>query len=338
VRLVASVLVLLGLTACSGKGAPVTPTPAASASGQSLLMVAALPAGGVDLYRAGSDHHARKVGALQAPAFAPFALSVTISAAVDPLVCVLWAERRDGPQLPQGSCYRPQQTAEPRTWGGTPINGLPDDVTAIALTGDARWLAWLDPQPGNASQVDLVSGPLSGAGAVTEAARVPPGRGSTRAREVLWAGTSTLVVTAENPDGSADEHLTTPQAREGWRTGRSKNLGFVDPDLSWEDQITVSATDRTALLLELNPFAANGAPRSRLVSVDRKASRILQVVHTPEPGRQVTVASGGARGVVFDTDLDTEEIEVRTFLRLPGEQAATPLEGLPKNALITAQP
>ena len=339
-RLVASIALIIAMSACSSGKSVSPPGP-----GATVLVTAAL-ASGVDLYRAGTDHQANKVGSLQPPAFAPHALSITISAADNPVICVVWAERREDPQLPQGSCYRPVPTTQLRTFGGTPINGLPADVTAISISEDGRRLAWLDPQPtaGRPEKVDVVTGRFGPDGSVTETARVTPegNRPSAqrpKAREVLWAGSTTLVVTAVNPDGSADEYITKPQSSpEGWLAGRSKNLGFVDPDLVWEDQITVSATDRTALLLELAPFAANGSPRSRLVSVDRTTSRVLEIVAVAEPGRQVTLATGGVRGVVFDTDVDGEDTDVKTYLRLPGEKSGRLLKGLPLGARIAAQP
>lgn len=355
--------VLVLAAGCSGSASsPATATPDA-AGGAGLLLAVAPAGGGLDLYRAGADHRAEKVGSLQPPAYRPYAQVISLSAAAQPDVCVLWGEREEEAEQPLVSCYQPRPTGSPRTWGGVPVKGLPEDVTGIALSPDGTALAWLDPDPavGREARVVVATAALRpAAGALRPDRRILPegtaGRAFTdsqylRAEEVVWAGSTGVVVTA---CCSADrpEDLVVPlsdqSVREGWLSG-ANDVGYVEQDPVWEDEYVVSATDQTALLRQSNPFAANGAPAGRVLVVDRRKGVLLQVVATSPAGRVISRATGGTRGVVFVTEVDqrsdTEtgsakpaQPDPRTYLRLPGESSAKELTGLPKDAFVVAQP
>lgn len=352
------VALVLAVSSCSSTDGNPAPTPT-SVSGTSILLAVAPEDGGLDLYRAGSNAEAVKVATLKGPAYHPYAQVITMAAAVDPAICVLWSEREEQAERPLVQCYEPKTSAglAPETYGGVPVKGLPDDVSSIALSADGRQLAWLDPEPapGRENRVLVVTGPLAQDRTVRPLRKVAPEGASKRqvpdseyltADEVLWAGSTALVVTACCTSDRPEERvvpLDDASVRGGWLEA-AIDVGYVEQDPTWEDEFVIAADDRTAILRQRNPFAENGSTTDRVIRVDRRTGKLLQVLALPGTGRQFTRVTGGERGLVFTTDLvppdegEAPEPAPETFLLPPGQTTGRPLTGMPEGAFVVAQP
>jgi hypothetical protein len=62
------------------------------------------------------------------------------------------------------------------------------------------------------------------------------------------------------------------------------------------------------------------------VRVDLATGNVLEVIATPDVGRELISVSGGRSGVIYVTARENDQ---RVYLRLPGEKRGTRITGLP---------
>lgn len=336
----AAAVAALALVACShGAAHPrATPSPSPSPSPAAGVVVAVTRPGGAALYRIGRDRRAEPLVTLTPPEGRSVASSVTMTSAATPAACVAWSA--PGEDFPPATvvCY------EPGSATGTTLDGTGRSTYDVALRPDGGALAWVESYGLPALRTDVVWAAFDN-GRLGERHRAAPdedghcdGQGCFYGRgpgDIAWSGDATLVLSvgAESDDGSNVKVLRLGDAasREGWDSGRA-----VEPHDAGYDvfQSVVAADATSAYAVERAGDFAEKPPPQRAMRADLATGRVLEVVSTPSPGRDVLSVSGGPRGVVYVTGPS-----LRAYLRLPGEAHGTAVTGLPADATaVVAQP
>ena len=347
-RLVVPVVLVLALAGCtSGTASPaahVSPSavvsPAASPPTQALVVaVTRNDHPGVWLYRVGADRVARHLSTIAPPRgrfFSTYGLS--LSAGQRPDVCVIWTgdePEGDGDGEEATYCYPASQPVGHRI----PVEGQVDEL-ALDATGTRLFWSTSDAESGATAK---------GFVAAYSAGRVSAERSfaldcSNYLLAALWDGRDRLVLHCTSGDSDDPGFLAlqgiSPSLGPLTKIPEPSHVGagyntFVHPG-------GVSAGGVLALEGQQCDLSCPGGGTglaSRAVRLDVRTGRVLEVIATPARGRSLWNVTGGPHGFVYVTISNGPRVDMRAYVRWPGERHGTPITGLPSDVEeVVAQP
>jgi hypothetical protein len=322
----------------SARSTSASPSASTDAAGATLAVIR--ESGVLELFTIDAGARvARRLRVLEPPAPKAKARSVTLSGGASPMACALWtAGARD-----TVACYEPAAST------GVVVSGPALQHPAqLALSFTGRSLAWVDLDSGppeHSSYHDVCGGRFDGR-RVSQPVCIPAREPGEQLEDtypamgvsaLAWASENTLLI-SNSVDDDVNASIAIARIDVGdpppWdESTYVRTDGDTWPLISG----AVSSSATSDVLLVQGGFASTGAQTGRAVRMNVTSGRIVDVVATALPGRQVRSVSGGERGVLYRTgDYDRD---VRTYWRMPGEKRGLPLLGLPSDARdVLAQP
>ncbi len=324
--------------------------PAASQSADTGVVVAVTrKSGALELHRIGNDRRAHRFAMLEPPRGGTYPRSVSLTAGPAPDACVVWgADPLTGDDEAPLTvlCYPHGTTA------GVPLGGATGRVLTVALRADGGAVAWVFSHGKPTYQTDVVVADLRDGSAVNQRRAVydpqcPPSDGEkclgfSDPHTIAWAGDGALALSVASESDEASDlrrlPLTSAAMGRGWPDGAALvPVPEQDAGYRFFDDV-VSADGRSALAIERDGGTEEARKPQRAVRVELATGRVLGLVSTPLPGREVQSVSGGNLGVVYVTRTSSGESR-RVYLRLPGETRGTIVTGLPSDVVaVVAQP
>jgi hypothetical protein len=355
-RLGAAALLLALMSGCTGGAAATagrSPSPstssAASPSSTANQMVIAISdwrREHVTLYRVTQDRVAHKLRTIDAEPGFGLVLSVTMTDAADPLTCVVHStDTVDGSEdRLQTRCY--------------PLNDqhgyeLPLGQENIALSRDGSRVLSLtgiqvgDPAPPRMLYLNQLHDHTSTQVADASADDTPdPCAG---VMDVAWVGEPNIVVECaavdEDPENTVVQNLDAVISGQALGTGKPLHpTGPLAKGYDWFSAVTpLDATTGVGKMFfnipchEGEPCPSHAPwPRTKVVRLDLRTGRVLEVVAVAADDRELGDVSGGGRGIVYETEGNSND--KRVYVRWPGEKHGTRVSGLPSGFFrVTAQ-
>lgn len=346
-------VVLLSLAvlaaACSSDGGGRKAAPSASASAAAaapVLVAAARQDASIEIFAIGADRVARKVGTVPAPVGTNAVQDLALSAGARPALCARWGVS-SGDNDDRGVSTDEQVRCH--AFGdrvGTPVPELVG-LWGYSLRPDGAALAWVHPV-GPSDDQELVLADLNARTArVTrrlptyrDDAPVPSTGCDSNLVGVTWMDEGHLLLDC----GGSDDRPGIPAVLPLTAGGRGVPVPVpqAEYDKGYSDLIARTSATSTAALaveVELCDFECEGGRRprpSRAVRVGLPSGEIVEVIATAATGRYLNQVSGGARGVLYVTEVDPVlvgggNVDVRLYLRLPGEKHGVAVTGLPSD-------
>jgi hypothetical protein len=299
----------------------------------------------VTLYRVTQDRVAHKLRTIDAEPGFGLVLSVTMTDAADPLTCVVHStDTFDGSeQRLQTRCY--------------PLHDehgyeLPLGQESIALSRDGRRLLSLtdvqvgDPPPPRTLYLSRLHDQTSTQVADASADNAPDP--CDEVMHVAWAGEPSVVVecTAVDyyPEHTVVQNLDAVISGQALGTGAPLHpTGPLAKGYDWFSDVTpLDATTGVGKIFlnipchEGEPCPIHNPPRTKVVRLDLRTGRVLEVVGVAADVRVLGDVSGGRRGIVYETEGNAGD--KRVYVRWPGEKHGTRVSGLPSDFFqVTAQ-
>jgi hypothetical protein len=326
---------------------PTATTPSATASTlpsrapSGPLAAVVTKTGALSVYEIDSGRHsARLLRSLAPPAAGAKAISVSLAGSTASRVCAVW-EQQSTRTL---TCY------DAATGAAQPIpTGSGPGPMQVALTADGSHIAWgagFDPAVQVNADIQTAELGPSGIGAITtvpaEAGHPPPTTDANGAfiEALAWRGNDALLVSVSFPSDFRSAAVVAPLATataQGWTKGarvvpsqedRNHSLAVFDKIVSPSSGTTAFAVERSS---DNDPV-----DRTRAVAVDIDSGRVVTVIAEPAAGRAVVALSGGATGIVYQTDGNDG---LKVYWKAPTETHGQPLSGLPADVrTVLAQP
>jgi hypothetical protein len=322
--------------------ASASPTPSAtttqvSSSRSLLLAVTRKDEEGIDVYRVDDKRRAVRIGRIDPPVGHGPRYAVTVGGGLSPDVCVLWGEfpvTTDAGGAESAYCY-------PGGRGpGTPV-ARGGSFGTIALDPTGKHLFWSTVGEAEENEGGVVADYSLGTVAHQRHFDFDCERHLLAA---AWAGPTRLVVHCTSGDNDDPGELSTfelggatASAAPGRQVGDEEQLGTPAP---W-DGTTVLAVERQcdARCQEALKTSDVVGRQARVVRVDLRTGRVVEVVATAAAGRFVDVVTGGPHGVVYGTRPESSYSPLKAYLRWPGEKHGVPITGLPADVeRLVAQP
>jgi hypothetical protein len=291
----------------------------------------------VTLYRVTQDRVAHKLQTISAEPGYGLVLSVTMTDAADPLTCVVHStDTSDGSEdRLQTRCY---------PLGDTRGYELPLGQQNIAVSRDGKRLLSLtgvtvgDPAPPRTLTLNELRGHTSTQVSDASADNTPdPCAG---VMDVAWAGEPNVVVgcaaVGDDPENTVVQSLDAVISGEPLGTGKPLHpTGLLAKGYDWFSAVTpLDATTGLGKMFfnipchEGEPCPSHAPwPKTRLVRLDLRSGRVLEVVAVAADDRQLGDVSGGPRGIVYETEGSSND--KRVYVRWPGEMHGSRVSGLP---------
>ena len=312
-----------------GPTAPVTP----SADSSGLPVAVVRESGGLELFRVDpATRAATRDRVLVAPAAGAEALDVALTQSQ---VCATWhvgqGDLFDDPTTSL-VCY-PAGSSEGRVIAGTtqPIE--------VALDDAASRIAWAQYTEG---ENQVVNTALLTDGVLGETRRflASPDQPETgqqaftgaAVQDLAWIDEDELAISivVESDDGPNLLRFDIDESgKRGWLDDADAIEVQTEGYLTYESVVAVDGA--TALAVERGSYLDDEQQPARAVRIDLATGRVLEVLATAGPERNVYDVSGSRDAVVYATGVNPDDL--KAYLRLAGEPRGTPITGLPADVL-----
>jgi len=289
----------------------------------------------VTLYRVTQDRVAHKLRTINVEPGYGAILSVTMTDAVDPLTCVVHSGDSPDDDRLQTRCYR---LDDARGYE------LPLGQQNLALSRDGRQLLSLTgiqvggPPPPRMLYLSRLHDRTSTQVADASADDTPdPCAG---VMDIAWAGEPHVVLECAAVDN--DPENTILQSLDAITSGQPLGTGTplhptgpLAKGYDWFSDVTPLDANTGVAKMFFNIPCHEGErcpshapwPKTKVVRLDLRTGRVLEVVAVAAEGRLLGDVSGGTRGILYETESGSEDR--RVYVRWPGEQHGTRVAGLP---------
>lgn len=328
-------------TPAAGPGRTAEPSPSHTRPADA-LRVLVRRATTVELSEVTAGLSLKRLAVVSAPTTGLSVDSVSASTTGDPLVCLSWSDHRAelperGPLPAVLTCHEGDQLELAFTM---PMRGH----GSVAVRADGKAIAWTEwkkwPQYWTTT---LALGDVEGA-AVQGVQRYP---GSDRCTaecfegsspdDLAFAGRSSLLMDmdCEGLDRCDMRRLSldAPTLAKGWSDG-SEQVRAPSPDQYYGG---VGAADASSALVGRFPHSSGGdvLEGTAAVRIDLSSGRVTELVARADKDRWVASVSGGRKGIAYVTGGirgTYDRVDLRFYVRLPGQARGSRLSGVPADA------